>query len=137
MKNKVTMQQTIFYLLLKKFKAGDHGYIPVHAFMGEHRIEELDTWGYVSYEVSARLSEIGTQNPGLLGRSLTTGKSGSKYYEYRISPTAKAATHLKDPALIAFYERLTKKKLEKTDVQKMVEQSRENIKRFDAMPDKL
>ena len=87
------MTEALFYRLYKahreaKQKGEALELIPVHGFMGEIYCEENGEWGYVSYEVGARISELYGDNPGLLYRELVTGKSGAKYYAYRIADGA-------------------------------------------------
>lgn len=107
MKNRLTMKETCFYLLYKKFKEGKGEYIPVFSFMGETFSEEVSKWGFVSYECSARLSELYSENPGLIQRQMLTGKSGAHYYGYRITPTP-TLDLIKDEALRAFHKRISK-----------------------------
>lgn len=108
---KPTMRQTIFYRLFTN-RRGNNDYIAVHEFMGEYFIEPLLSWGYVSYECSARLSEIYTKNPGLLDRQMLTGKSGAQYYGYRIHPDARGTQQIADEDLLKFYELIKDVKVE-------------------------
>ncbi len=79
-KNSVTMREAIFYILYTRFKAKDHTYLPVHQLMGEIFVKEVNKWGFVSYEVSARCSAMMRENPGLLQREKIRGKSGASYF---------------------------------------------------------
>lgn len=82
------MQQLIFYQLLKNRKDNAHEYIPVWKFMGEFKVEETGQWGWVSYEVAARMSEVWKEVPfGIIERIDVTGKSGAQYKAYRLCPT--------------------------------------------------
>lgn len=108
-KNSISMKQAIFYILYKKFKEGKGEYVPVYAFMGETFIAELNKWGYVSHECSARASEMFKENPGLLNRARINGKSGAMYYGYRISPDVKPYM-IKDPSMSDFYGKIAKVK---------------------------
>lgn len=86
---RLTQQQAIFYQLYKNYK-GENLPIAVHKLIGEVYSEELNAWGFVSYEVSARMSEMFKENPLLFVRELTLGKSGAEYYSYRLVENAKA-----------------------------------------------
>lgn len=103
-RNKISMKEAIFYQLYKHFKSEKRAdYIPVFGFMGEVFCEEVKKWGFVSFEVSARFSELFKENPGLIERQSITGKTGARYYGYRLSPGANANL-IKDPKLFAFYQ---------------------------------
>lgn len=104
MRTRITMHEAIFYRLYKHFKSDKReDYIPVFAFMGEVWCEEAGKWGFVSHEVSARLSELFKGNPGLLERRMIEGRSGARYYGYRIGPDAQD-TMIVDPKLFDFYK---------------------------------
>lgn len=99
---KPTQKQSIFYQLFTNKRKGNE-YIPVFAFMGEVHIEPMSTWGYVSYEVSARLSEINKENPRLLDWTIITGRSGAQYRGYRIREGA-TRSDIQDPKLLELYD---------------------------------
>lgn len=105
MKNRITQREAIFYRLYRKFKEKDGEYLPVFGLMGEIYCEEVGKWGYVSYECSARASEMIKRNPELIQRQSIRGKSGATYYGYRINPNAKPEM-IKDEDLGAFYRRI-------------------------------
>lgn len=102
------MQEAVFYRLYQAYQAKEERYIPVHEFMGEIYVKELSKWGYVSYECSARLSEMHKANPGLLQRTYLTGKSGAHFYGYRITPGARPEL-IKDERLVSFHKRIRPK----------------------------
>lgn len=102
---RVTQEQAVFYQLYDRYRKGDHAFVPVFAVMGEVYVKELGKWGYVSYECSARLSGMTKKNPGLLERAKITGKSGAKYYGYRIAPKPRQEL-IQDAALLEFYRRV-------------------------------
>ena len=109
----MTMHEAIFYRLysahrvaVKEGKVAE--LIPVFGFMGEIWSEEIGKWGFVSHECSARVSEIFNANPGLLYRSTIVGKSGARYFGYRIAQSA-TLDKIKDPALANLYKRLRAK----------------------------
>lgn len=106
MRKRATQQEAIFYRLYKLWKARDLKYLPVHELMGEVFIEELGKWGYVSYECSARASEMFSANPGLLQRQQIVGRSGAKYYGYRLNPRPEMSM-LKDPSIKLFHGKLS------------------------------
>lgn len=106
MKHRVTQKEGVFYLLYKRFKEKNDAYLPVFELMGETYVAEANKWAYVSYECSARASEIMTENPGLLQRQKMRGKSGAKYYGYRLNPQPRIEL-IRDQSLLAFYRRIS------------------------------
>lgn len=110
MRNRATQYESVFYILYKRFKEGKTDLLPVHYLMGEVFIKELNKWGYVSHECSARASEMHKENPGLLYREWMTGKSGARFYGYRIALNADASK-IREPGLQAFYQKISGKKV--------------------------
>lgn len=105
-RKRLTQRESILLRLIQNRNAPNKNeYIPVHEFMGEIYCEKLGKWGYVSYECSARLSEITRGNPGLIGRTTIVGRSGARYYGYRISPTATSANIIEED-LVEFYKKI-------------------------------
>lgn len=109
-RRKPTMKQSIFYKLYKEYrqaieKKEDPRFVPVYELMGEIYMQELGRWGYVSYECSARASEIMKENPDLLQRQYITGKSGAKYYGYRFKPGV-TANQIEEDSLKGFYMKI-------------------------------
>lgn len=110
MRHRLTQHEAIFYRLYKAYreakeKGTENRLIPVHEFMGEIYAEEVALWGYVSYEVGARISEVYADNPGLLYREMLKGKTpGVQYYGYRIidNPTRDL---IKEPKIRALYDK--------------------------------
>jgi len=102
-KNKITQKEAIFYILYKAFKATPGEYVPVFKFMGETFCQEVNKWGFVSHECSARASEMKKKNPELIQIQTITGKSGAKYYGYRFcyNPSIEM---IKDEQLLEFYK---------------------------------
>lgn len=86
MKDRMTQSEAIFYALYQKFQNKTGEYIPVWEFMGEHYCLELKKWGYVSHECSARASEMKKKNPDLVQSIGIIGKSGARYFGYRLTP---------------------------------------------------
>ena len=107
MKNRATQKEAIFYILYTKFRSGDSGYLPVFKLMGETFIKEINKWAYVSYECSARASDMMKENPGLFHRTKLEVKSGARYYGYRMSPLARPE-FIQDKALLDFYKKIKK-----------------------------
>ena len=107
MKNRkrLTQKEAIFYALYNKFKEGKGEYIPVWQFMGEHYSKEVGKWGFVSHECSARSSEMKRDNPELIQRVTITGKSGARYYGYRINPMV-TLKMIQDEALLVFHKKV-------------------------------
>lgn len=81
---KITQKQLAFYMLYKALKTTPGEYVPTWKCVGEVHIEELKCWEFMSYKCPTRLSDIYTENPGLLERTDMIGKSGAHYYGYRI-----------------------------------------------------
>lgn len=103
---RATQRQAIFYRLLRQHRKGGEEakrFIPVFELMGEIYIEEIGKWGYVSYECSARASEMIKMNPELIKRQQIRGRSGALYYGYRFCLEPKIEM-IKDPDLLAFYQ---------------------------------
>lgn len=105
---KITQHQAIFYQLYKLRQKDPEAYIPIWQLIGEIYIEELQTWAFVSYEVSARTSELWSDNPGLLDRKKVRGKTGAEYFAYRIHPLVSAES-IKDPKLEAFRQTINRR----------------------------
>lgn len=101
MPKKITQHQAIFYQLYKLREKDPQAFIPIWQLIGEVYVEELGVWAFVSYEVSARTSELWSNNPGLLDSKEVEGKTGAKYFAYRIHPDV-TAHHIRDPKLDAF-----------------------------------
>lgn len=110
MRNRVSQKEGVFYILYKRFKEKNHEYLPVFQFMGETYVKEAGKWAYVSYECSARASQIMTENPGLLQRTKIIGKSRARYYGYRLNPEP-SIDMIKDPALLKFYTKISGNKV--------------------------
>jgi len=109
---RITQHQAIFYQLYRNRKDGENAFIPIWKLIGEVYVAELGQHAFVSYEVSARMSELWGANPGLFAREQTRGVSGAKYYQYRIHNQATKDT-IADPDLRAFYDRLERARFAK------------------------
>lgn len=109
MKSRETQQEVVFYLLYESFKKDPKAYVPIHAFAaGDVLIKPLHRWAFASYKTPARVTEIYYENPGLLDRRKVRGKSGARYFEYRItffSPTPRENL-IKDEILRNFYNKI-------------------------------
>ena len=103
MRNRITQREAIFYQLYTKFKQKDGEYIPVFQLMGEVWCPEVGKWGFVSYECSARASEMINKNPQLIQRQSIRGKSGATYYGYRFNPYV-TVEMIQDPDLRTFHK---------------------------------
>lgn len=110
MRNRITQREAIFYQLYTQFKQKDGKYIPVFQLMGEVWCPEVSKWGFVSYECSARASEMIKKNPQLIQRQSIRGKSGATYYGYRINPSV-TVEMIQDPDLRTFH-RIIKNRME-------------------------
>lgn len=102
---RLTMRQACFYRLYRNRKDGVNAFIPVHEFMGEVHCVELDLWGFVSHECSARMSGMRSENPNLLEYQKVKTRAGGYYYAYRIKPDAPASAIIAEPER-ALYDRL-------------------------------
>jgi hypothetical protein len=103
-KNKITQIQTIFYKLYKHFKSEkNEEFIPIFDFIGEVYIEELGKYGFMSYELPARFADLKKANPNLLEHKVVIGRSGAKYYSYRLRIDVKPED-IQDPSLKDFYK---------------------------------
>lgn len=115
MRTRATQREAIFYRLYKNFKEAQrpsnlpmvYPYLPVFALMGEIWIEETGKWGYVSYECSARASEMIKTNPKLVQRTKMRGKSGASYYGYRLNPQPHVDM-IMDSDLLMFYRKISR-----------------------------
>jgi hypothetical protein len=74
--------------------------------MGEVFVEPLGEWGFVSYKVGARMSEVYLENMRFVERKLVTGKSGAEYFAYRIKETVRRKD-ISDPKLYDLYNKTT------------------------------
>jgi hypothetical protein len=104
-KIKVTQHQAIFYQLYEARKINPEGYVPIWKLIGEVYVPAVGVWAYVSYEVSARMSELWSKNPNLFERKQVEGKSGSKYFAYRLRIGC-APDDIKDLDLKAFHSKI-------------------------------
>ena len=75
---KITQKKAVFYILYKAFKKNPNEYIPAWKFVGELFIEELNKWFFMSYKCPANGINIYFENPDLIERQQTIGKSGAK-----------------------------------------------------------
>lgn len=107
-KNKITQHQGIFYQLYKSRGEDPEKYIPIWQLIGEVEIPELGQWVFISYEVSARMSELKKANPDLFQFIEVTGKTGAKYNAYRIKLNV-SVEDIRDSELLAFYKRIKHK----------------------------
>lgn len=95
----------VFYILWKAYKENPDQYIPAWKFLGEIYIEEINEHVFASYKCPANGVNVYFKNPGLLDRRCVNGKSGAKYFEYRIAPNPSMAK-IVDEKLLGFYKRL-------------------------------
>lgn len=102
---KVTQREAIFFHLYKNRKTDPEMYVPIWKMIGEVFVPEVGLWGFVSYEVSARMSEMFRENPGLFERTMMKGKTGAQYYGYRIAVNVKPE-HIVEKDLKQFYSKI-------------------------------
>lgn len=84
---KITQKQLAFYKLYLEFKKDRTRFVDTWEFTGEIECTVTGKWELMSYKCPTRLTDIFQENPKLLVRRLHTGKSGSKYFQYRFSDT--------------------------------------------------
>lgn len=100
---KITQKKAVFYILYQEFRKNPLEWIPAWRFVGELHIKELDRWYLMSYKCPTNGLEIYKDNPGLIERQWTKGKSGATYYEYRIRGGV-TANDIQDVELRRFYQ---------------------------------
>jgi hypothetical protein len=105
MKKKITQRQAIFYQLYKNRLKNPDEFIPIWQLIGEVYAEEINLWGFVSYEVSARMSELWSDNLLLFERKQVVGRTGAKYYAYRIRHGA-SSSDINDKEILEFYQKI-------------------------------
>jgi hypothetical protein len=103
--NKTTQKKIAFYILYKARQETPQEYVPTWKFVGEFLIKEWGEWVMASYKCPTRLTDIYQENPMLLERRQVKGKSGARYYEYRIANSA-VPSDIKDETLLGMYKRL-------------------------------
>lgn len=106
-KKRITQEKAFFYLLWKEYKNGNHEYIPAWKFVGEIFIDELGVWFFMSYKCPSNGANTYLNNPDLIERRMTRGRTGAKYYEYRIAPNP-SVDKIKDHSLLEFYKEIKK-----------------------------
>jgi hypothetical protein len=107
---RITQKKTAFYILWKAHKANPEEYLPAWKFVGEIHIEELGKWAFMSYKGPTNGLVIYFDNPGLVERQMTTGKTGARYYEYRLAPHSGLAM-IRDTELREFAESLESQRI--------------------------
>lgn len=111
---KITQREAIFYQLYKQRQQNPDKLVPVWQMIGEVYCPDVSKWGFVSYEVSARCSEMFKENPGMLDRQYMRGRTGARYYGYRFHPDV-SIDKIKEPDLLNFYKIIKKKNEKKAD----------------------
>lgn len=91
MKKKLTQKKTAFYLLWKGHQENPEAYLPAWRFVGEIHLKEIGQWFFMSYKGPTNGLAIFFDEPDVVERRMTTGKTGAQYYEYRIRPDATPA----------------------------------------------
>lgn len=104
MKN-FTQKELVFYKLYTSYYEDKERWVKAWEFVGEICVKELGKWALMSYKTPANGVAIFFENPGLIERRKTRGKSGALYYEYRIAPLPNE-TKIKDGKLLAFYRKI-------------------------------
>lgn len=81
---KLTQARAVFYLLWKTYKRNPQEFMPTWRALGELEVPELGEHFFMSYKTPTNGFNIFFQNPDLIEREWTEGKSGAKYFTYRI-----------------------------------------------------
>lgn len=103
MSKKITQKKAVFYILWKSYKENPEAYVPAWRFVGELYLEELREHFFMSYKCPANGVDLFFENPDLIERRETKGKSGAKYYEYRIAANP-SMEKIKDESILHFYK---------------------------------
>ena len=106
--DKITQKKAVFYVLWKSHRENPEAYVPAWKFVGELDIIELNKSFFMSYKCPANGVNLFFENTGLIERRITTGKSGAKYFEYRIAPNP-SIDKIKDQSIVEFYKLLKSK----------------------------
>ena len=80
----MTQKKAVFYILWKAYLENSEMFVPAWKFVGELHIPEINEWFLMSYKCPTNGLDIYFDNPNLIERRYFTGKSGAKYYEYRL-----------------------------------------------------
>lgn len=106
-KRKITSKQLAFYKLYSEFRKDPARYVSAWEFVGEIHLQEIGVWGLMSYSCPRRVIEIFNENPNLLERRKTTGKSGARYFQYRFKQTVQP-TDIIEESVSEIYKRIRK-----------------------------
>lgn len=99
---KITQEKAVFYVLYKSYKENPDEFVPAWKFVGELFVEELNEWFFMSYKCPANGVNVFFKNPDLIQRRDTIGKTGAKYFEYRLAPNP-SIEKICDPVIKEFY----------------------------------
>ena len=106
-KEKLTQEMLFFYKLYTAYKENPERWVAAWEFVGEICVKELNQWHLMSYKVPANGAQVFFKNPLLVERQRIQGKSGARYYAYRIRNNPVPA-RIVDKPLYDFYERIRK-----------------------------
>lgn len=106
---KITQEKAVFYMLWKAHQTNPEEYIPAWKFVGEIYIEELGVWFFMSYKCPANGVNVYLKNSNLIERRETRGRTGAKYYEYRIAPNP-SVEKINEDSILQFYKELKRGK---------------------------
>lgn len=102
---KITQEKAVFYILWKAYHEDPNQFIPAWKFVGELYLEELGTWFFMSYKCPANGVNVVLKNPELFERRQVKGKTGAKYFEYRIANNP-SESKISDSDTLKFYRQL-------------------------------
>ena len=108
---KLTQARAVFYLLWKTYQKNPKEFMPTWRALGELEVPELGEVFFMSYKTPANGFNIFFQNPDLIEREWTEGRSGAKYFTYRLkSPFLES--NIVEKNLRDFYMVLTGKSMD-------------------------
>lgn len=125
MAKKITQKQMVFTKLYLEFKKDPDRLIPIFEFVGEMEIPQFKRWVLMSYKCPARLTEIFQENPDLLHREWIKGKSGARYYGYKIKKTVQSED-VQEKTVKDIYESLKRASINPQPVQEVVQNNETN-----------
>lgn len=99
-----------FYKLYQEWSTDKTRFVPTWEFGGEMYIKELNRWVLMSYKCPTRLTELYQENT-MLERDLIIGKSGSRYFGYRLKKDVMTGD-IRDSAVREFYKAIKRSALD-------------------------
>jgi hypothetical protein len=110
MSKKTTQKQLALYKLIQCQKENPQRLVSAWEFGGEIFVKATGKWELMSYKCPARLSDIFLDSPDIIERELLVGKSGAKYFGYRLKTFS--PWQINDLDLREFYEMVVLNEIE-------------------------